>query len=138
MGGRRVRLPSPPSVSRLLDNVGASTSRNHIGLHACYREVNIGDIILTEMVKLDLGVTSNTRFILGLLHSVYCIYNRIEACIQMKWEGLADETEENDSKVRENLRKYYWITRPRSQKSNTGLTEHNAEIQINWIRRSSQ
>jgi hypothetical protein len=33
-GGRRVRLTSPPSVSRMSrENVGASTSHNPMGLH---------------------------------------------------------------------------------------------------------
>jgi hypothetical protein len=37
--GRRVALTTlPPSMSRMSENVGASTSRNPKGLHGLYRE----------------------------------------------------------------------------------------------------
>jgi hypothetical protein len=54
-GGRRVGLTTlPPSVSRMSENVGASTSRNPKGLHGLYRD-NFTFYTLSVCVVLEAG-----------------------------------------------------------------------------------
>lgn len=46
----------------------------------------------------------------------------------MNWVGLSDGTDENNWRARGNPRKYYQVSRARSEGPNTGPTKHEAEI----------
>jgi hypothetical protein len=94
-GGRRVRLTSPPSVSRLSrENVGAFTSHNPMDLHGLLQELFI---TLREVRLLIFGLHNSFhhsiyRYFSNTLNSTYAtcstlniLYKRTQLQILGKW-----------------------------------------------------
>jgi hypothetical protein len=72
-GGRRLRLTtSPPSVSRLSRNVGASTSHNPMGIQGLLqRQISLN---AQDLYSLKLPIQSMTYFQRCFRHSIYSVF----------------------------------------------------------------